>query len=132
MEQRRRPVSSRLFGRDPDVPDDFEGQLALLSSLHERHPDFLRLFYICRWSEANDPAVAWRWCARGPRHGRSGGSATRSRAGAAEAPLPEGPNGSWMISHRAGRRDLHGVCSPSNLEPDTDGERMYQSVLSGP
>jgi AcrR family transcriptional regulator len=49
--------ADRFFAAIP-TSADVEGQLAVLSRLQSKHPDFLRLFYMLSLERNNDPAVA--------------------------------------------------------------------------
>ena len=49
--------ADRFFAAIP-TSEDVEGQLAVLSTLQSRHPDFLRLFYMLSLERSDDPAVA--------------------------------------------------------------------------
>lgn len=49
--------AQRFFAAIP-TSDDVKEQLAVLSTLQARHPDFLRLFYMLSLERNNDPAVA--------------------------------------------------------------------------
>jgi AcrR family transcriptional regulator len=49
--------ADRFFAAIP-TSDDVEDQLAALSQLQSRHPDFLRLFYMLSLERNNDPTVA--------------------------------------------------------------------------
>src|SRR6478736_2482228 len=47
--------ADRFFAAIP-AADDAGGQLAVLSTLQQQHPEFLRLFYMLSLERGNDPA----------------------------------------------------------------------------
>jgi AcrR family transcriptional regulator len=49
--------AERFFAAIPTT-EDVQAQLAVASTLHAQHPDFLRLFYMLSLERDNDPAVA--------------------------------------------------------------------------
>ena len=119
--------ADRFFAAIP-TSDAAEGQLAVLSNLQSRHPDFLRLFYLLSLERSDDPAVAA--VVRRVRD-TAIGRFRDAIAGLLPADAPPA-KAERVVSELTALAVAisDGVFFAQHLEPDTDVERMYRR-LSG-
>jgi AcrR family transcriptional regulator len=118
--------ADRFFAAIPTA-EDVEVQLAALSVLQSRHPDFLRLFYMLSLERNNDPAVA------AVIHRVRGTAITQFHAAITQLLPSDAPPSradrvvTELTAFAVALSD--GVFFADHLEPDTDVERMYRQLF---